>query len=681
MGTLVNTNTAAVGATNEDVATTVLGGVKVQHVLAADPATGTTILPASKTDVDAVTAAVTALSSAQPLPTGAATSALQTTGNTKLDALVAALADIIRTAPEGLGQSWAPGYNRADLGGGQISVDQGGALVSRSLVLTDEGTFRANFANSSIEVAIGSCSVSGDVVTGTFPDTLDVKWGNYFKFDADGESAWTQIASLDSQTEFTLVGPYLGAATSGAASRVNMRPMNASAITVASGAATLACGTTADQATGLLRKVDYCPIVFRARLSLSQRIVNQNILAGLREDAATPRWFARFRFNGTVATTVIAETGRNPTGAPSASETQSTTLTIPNGQSTVTAQDLRVEVLADRVAFYIGGMLVAEHVNVIPQQDDTFACVVECVNGAVAPASNTNIVVDYVTCKNHDAVETALFSDSAKIIAAPAPSKTFTYSQAGVIPINTDLLIIDCQQFAEISIDFQSVGTTGVITTAWSNSPTFPTVANAVLTDAAGAAAGTISAAAIRKTPRHARYLRLRLTTATTAGTTTIVVNGFPTASTQIPSIQAASQNGTWTVQPGNTANTTAWLVNLVASSAQGSSTTHHAISAASTNATSVKASAGMINTLSISNLNPAARYFKLYNKASAPTVGTDTPVATIYLAPNSLTVVNCGPFGRRLATGIAYALTTGIAVADTGAVAASEHAVEMSLS
>lgn len=34
------------------------------------------------------------------------------------------------------------------------------------------------------------------------------------------------------------------------------------------------------------------------------------------------------------------------------------------------------------------------------------------------------------------------------------------------------------------------------------------------------------------------------------------------------------------------------------------------------------------------SNINAAARYLKLYNKASAPTVGTDTPVLTIPLPP-----------------------------------------------
>lgn len=98
-------------------------------------------------------------------------------------------------------------------------------------------------------------------------------------------------------------------------------------------------------------------------------------------------------------------------------------------------------------------------------------------------------------------------------------------------------------------------------------------------------------------------------------------------------------------------------------------------ISAASTNATSLKASAGTLYTLYAVNLNAAVRYVKFYNKASSPTVGTDTPVATFPI-PASTTgagfAIDLGP-GFDFATGIAYATTTGAADADTGAVAANE--------
>jgi len=102
-------------------------------------------------------------------------------------------------------------------------------------------------------------------------------------------------------------------------------------------------------------------------------------------------------------------------------------------------------------------------------------------------------------------------------------------------------------------------------------------------------------------------------------------------------------------------------------------------LSAATTNATSVKASAGQVYAIYAHNLNAAVRYLKLYNKASAPTVGTDTPVLTLPIPGNTAGagfVLDTGGMGIAFATGVALALTTGVADADTGAVAANEIVV-----
>lgn len=98
-------------------------------------------------------------------------------------------------------------------------------------------------------------------------------------------------------------------------------------------------------------------------------------------------------------------------------------------------------------------------------------------------------------------------------------------------------------------------------------------------------------------------------------------------------------------------------------------------LSAASTNATSLKASAGQLGLIIAINTNAAVRYLKLYNLATAPTVGTSTPVATIPIPGNTAGagVAISIPGGLNFSTGIAYALTTGAADSDTGAVAANE--------
>lgn len=93
---------------------------------------------------------------------------------------------------------------------------------------------------------------------------------------------------------------------------------------------------------------------------------------------------------------------------------------------------------------------------------------------------------------------------------------------------------------------------------------------------------------------------------------------------------------------------------------------------AASTNATSAKGSAGRVFTIIGVNNAAAARFLKLYNKASSPTVGSDTPVATFQLPALQSFAIDI-PRGLSFSTGIAYALTTAAADADTGALAAGD--------
>ncbi|MFT3671302.1 hypothetical protein [Aestuariivirga sp.] len=106
--------------------------------------------------------------------------------------------------------------------------------------------------------------------------------------------------------------------------------------------------------------------------------------------------------------------------------------------------------------------------------------------------------------------------------------------------------------------------------------------------------------------------------------------------------------------------------------------TTSNTNSAASTNATSVKASAGTVYNVTATNINAAIRYLKLYNKASAPTVGTDVPVLTIPIPATGSVNLPFGELGKRFATGIAFAITAAAADTDTTAVAASEIKVSI---
>lgn len=111
-----------------------------------------------------------------------------------------------------------------------------------------------------------------------------------------------------------------------------------------------------------------------------------------------------------------------------------------------------------------------------------------------------------------------------------------------------------------------------------------------------------------------------------------------------------------------------------------GGASMHKTVSAASTNATVVKAAAGQIYGIQVSSVNAVARYLKLYDKATAPTVGTDVPVKTLVIPGNTAGAgfVIAWPAGLVFANGIAFALTTEATDAGATAVAASEHVVNI---
>lgn len=91
--------------------------------------------------------------------------------------------------------------------------------------------------------------------------------------------------------------------------------------------------------------------------------------------------------------------------------------------------------------------------------------------------------------------------------------------------------------------------------------------------------------------------------------------------------------------------------------------------SANTTNPTSAKASAGNVHSINGYNSSATVAYLKLYRKATAPTVGTDTPFMTLALAPTAVFEFNFDSL--YFTTGIAYGLTTDAADAGTTVVAA----------
>jgi hypothetical protein len=104
----------------------------------------------------------------------------------------------------------------------------------------------------------------------------------------------------------------------------------------------------------------------------------------------------------------------------------------------------------------------------------------------------------------------------------------------------------------------------------------------------------------------------------------------------------------------------------------------HHALSAASTNATVVKsspASVGLITVHHVGNGN-TNKFAKIYNKATTPT-SSDIPILTLVVHP-SATVVIVPAIPLFLSEGLSYRMTANYADSDNTGVAAGELAINV---
>jgi hypothetical protein len=95
------------------------------------------------------------------------------------------------------------------------------------------------------------------------------------------------------------------------------------------------------------------------------------------------------------------------------------------------------------------------------------------------------------------------------------------------------------------------------------------------------------------------------------------------------------------------------------------------ASAAASTNAALVSPGATKVLFVVANNTADADRYLKLYDKATAPTVGTDVPKMTIGLPPGAFALEIAS--GVQFQSGLGYALTGAAADNDTTALTAAD--------
>jgi hypothetical protein len=147
---------------------------------------------------------------------------------------------------------------------------------------------------------------------------------------------------------------------------------------------------------------------------------------------------------------------------------------------------------------------------------------------------------------------------------------------------------------------------------------------------------------------------------------------------TAVTTLRATNATGMVGIDnPLPTGTNTVGSVN-VATKTIGGTTTFTLISAASTNATNVKTSAGSVYSLQASNTGASVAFLKLYNTNAALTVGSSVAVKTLILPAGGGTNVMFTDIGAAFTVGIALAITGFATTADTTAVALAQVVVNV---
>jgi hypothetical protein len=133
------------------------------------------------------------------------------------------------------------------------------------------------------------------------------------------------------------------------------------------------------------------------------------------------------------------------------------------------------------------------------------------------------------------------------------------------------------------------------------------------------------------------------------------------------------AQQGNVTVQGTGTFAVQA----TVSPSTSGGLTPYTLVSAASNNATSVKASAGQLYNVTAFNNSTNVAYLKFYDKATSPTPASDTVKQSYMIPASSGFTVNIDK-GLAFGTGIAFAIVGGVGNTDNTSVAASAYVVNL---
>jgi hypothetical protein len=299
------------------------------------------------------------------------------------------------------------------------TFDVNGNINTRGAITTDEGAFRESFNMSgnvlyrqiSGVVTLTNGSTAMSIVSGTFLDNI-FSARDFVKTSGDIDNYYAQVDAIGSATTATLTSAYQGTTTTSGilyTSRLGIIQYYSGAYSIASSNINLGAGVTVSGQMFVFKSIDYLPFIVSTYGIVTQRISGQDAYIGFADSATNPGDFARFHFTGTSNGTVNCETGFSVGGGGNVASGNYdiTAASIPSSGVTNSGHYYRIDLSAENATFTIDNITVATNRINIPNPYTTLNFYAGWQNGGVAPASSSQLYLDYVFANDVDAVQVA----------------------------------------------------------------------------------------------------------------------------------------------------------------------------------------------------------------------------------------------------------------------------------
>lgn len=285
-----------------------------------------------------------------------------------------------------------------------LNADIFGNLQIRGPVITDETSSRNDFTGSALaQTLTGNAKFASNTnkVDGNGTSfTTEVKAGSYLRRTAGTDSEYVQVDYVQDDTTLYLTGVYSGNFNNVAFQQVEYKPttVGGASLTVGSSLLNLISSTASGNSVYIERQGDYLPFNLQFNASITQRIANQTSTIGFSDSFTAPTKQAVVVFDGTTNTTVKFITSSSS----AASDIQTTTVTLPGGVTTASAQTYQIDLIGSQACLLINGVLCATHTLHLPGPYDVLKVAAGITNAAVV--TTTTLSVDYLFFSNQNRI-------------------------------------------------------------------------------------------------------------------------------------------------------------------------------------------------------------------------------------------------------------------------------------